>query len=234
MQMKEKNDLFDYGFYIYQNKNYFKFSLDSLLLGEFVDLKDNYRILDMCTGNVPIPLLLMSKNKNLKIVGVELQEQVANLAKESVSVNKLDKSIRIENVNIRDYKTSKKFDVVVCNPPYFKVDETSLINDNEIKRKARHETDITLGEIVTCAKKNLKNKGTFYIVHRTERIVELIKYLDNNGFGITKMCYIYTKENNPAKLVLIKAELSKKSYVKTYYLNISNKKTYKGIFEKEV
>ena len=232
--MKEKNDLYDYGYYIYQNKDYFKFSLDSLLLGEFVELKNNINILDMCTGNAPIPLLLMSKNKNIFIDAVELQKDIADLALESVRVNKLDKNIQIINVNIRDYSAKKKYDIIVCNPPYFKVNEGSLINDNEIKRKARHETDITLHEIVNIAKNNLKPYGSFYIVHRTERLVELVGELVSLGFGITKMCYIFTKDNNPAKIVLIKAELNKKNYTKVYYKNVNGLKTYKRIFEKEV
>ena len=232
--MIEKNDLYDYGLKIFQNSDYFKFSLDSLLLGEFVDLKDNDYILDMCTGNAPIPLLLMSKNDSLKITGVELQKEVAELAIKSVDVNNFNSNIHIENVNIRDFKSDKKFDTAICNPPYFKVDKLSLINDNIVKRKARHETDITLKEIVQIAKSNLKLNGKFYIVHRTERIVELISYLNEEGFGITKMCYIFTKENSPAKLVLIKAEVGKKNYTKIYYKNISKLNTYKRIFEKEV
>lgn len=229
-----KNDLFDYGLYIYQNTEYFKFSLDSLLLGEFIDVKNNNKVLDMCTGNAPIPLLLTSKNKTLKITGVELQEEVASLAKKSIDVNNLNNNIHIENVNIRDFKSNEKYDIVVCNPPYFKVDKESLTNENEVKRKARHETDITLKEIVHIAKINLELNGTFYIVHRTERIVELINYLNKEGFGITKMCYIFTKDNEPAKVVLIKAERGKKHYTRVYFKNINGLKTYKGIFKKEV
>ena len=232
--MKEKNDLFDYGYKIFQNKKYFKFSLDSLLLGEFVDIKDNISILDMCTGNAPIPLLLMSKNNTIKVTGVELQKEIADLAIESVNVNRLDSNLQIINVNVRDFKTDTKYDVVVCNPPYFKVDEKSLINNNEIKRKARHETDIKLKEIPDIAKRNLKPFGTFYIVHRPERIIELIEYLKESGFGITKMCYIFTKDSDPAKMVLIKAVLGRKDYTKVYYKNINGLMTYKGIFEKEV
>ena len=94
--MIELNDLYDYGLKIYQNSNYFKFSIDSLLLGEFVEIKKNDTILDMCTGNCPVPLLLLTKEKNLHIDAVEVQEEVFNLAKKSIEYNKLNNSINLD------------------------------------------------------------------------------------------------------------------------------------------
>ena len=125
-----KNDLFDYKMrYIWQLEDGFKFSLDSLLLAEYVKLSNNKKILDMCTGNAPIPLVISLKT-NSEIVGFEIQEDIANLAKMSVQENKLESQIRIINDdinNIGNYYQEEYFDIITCNPPYFKKN-SSLIN----------------------------------------------------------------------------------------------------------
>lgn len=127
MISKVKNDLFDYkNRYIMQMKDGFKFSLDSLLLAEFVKVKkDDKKILDMCTGNAPVPLVLSLKT-NAEIVGFEIQKEISELALESVAINGLEKNIRIINddiKNIDNYFESNTFDIITCNPPYFKTKE---------------------------------------------------------------------------------------------------------------
>ena len=136
------NDLFDYGYYIYQNDDYFKFSIDSVLLAEFVKIrKGSNKILDLCSGNAPIPMILQKKYGELDITGVELQKEIYDLAKKSIEYNKIS-SITMINEDVKNIKKTfknTKFDVVVCNPPYFKIDEGTMVNDNEIKAIARHE-----------------------------------------------------------------------------------------------
>ena len=128
-----KNDLYDYyGLSIYQDEDNFKFSLDSILLAEFVDNKSmDSKIVDLCTGNAPVPLILSTKYIN-KIYGVELQESIANLAIRSVEDNNLKNRIEIINDNIRNvskYFEAESIDIVTCNPPYFKFfEDNSLIN----------------------------------------------------------------------------------------------------------
>ncbi len=229
--MIELNDLFDYGLKIYQNSDYFKFSIDSLLLGEFVEIKKNANILDMCTGNCPVPLLLLTKEKLLHIDAVEVQEEVYNLAKKSIVYNKLDENINLINDDINKLVLNKKYDIITCNPPYFKVNSNKMQNKNDIKKIARHEVLIKLDDIARIASSNLKETGDFYLVHRPERMVDIINALNKYNLGIREICLVNTNDTHISKLVLFKASKNKKNDVKVYNINIKDLKSYKSIFD---
>jgi len=232
----ELNDLFDYGLYIYQYKDKFKFSIDSVLLAEFIDIKkDTKHIVDFCTGNAPIPQILSTKTKS-KITGIEIQKDIYNLALDSISYNKLDNQIKIINTNIKnvkDYFSTESVDIVSCNPPYFKYDETSLINETKEKAIARHEIEMNLEDIMINAKYILKNKGELYLVHRCDRLEEIFKYLDKYNFSIKKLQFIYSNLNKKAIMVLIKAikNGNKGSLKVNKPISIENLITYKEIFK---
>ena len=228
--MIEINDLYDYGYFIYQNNDYFKFSIDSILLAEFIKIKDNMKILDMCTGNAPIPMILTAKNNNLNITAVELQSDIYDLARKSIEINKLD-NIKLVNCDIKDFNNAEKYDSVICNPPYFKVNEQSQLSANPIKRIARHEIKINLKEIIECAYNHLNDKGTFYLVHRSERLVEVINLLENKHLGIRRMAFINTNNDRKCDFFLLEAGKNKKSDPKIEVINVNNIKTYKNIFE---
>ena len=229
--MIQKNDLFDYGYKIFQNKNYFKFSIDSILLAEFVSFNKNSKILDMCTGNAPIPMILTSKNSNLHITGVEMQEEIYNLAVSSIKINNLD-NIVLLNSDIKSTEFEVKYDIVTCNPPYFKVTDKKTLNSNHVKSIARHEIAVDLESIIATAYKNLKDNGTFYLVHRTERFLDVIEYMKKYKFGLRKICYVFTKKDEDSEFFLVEASKCKKNDPKITYLNIENLITYKGIFER--
>jgi len=227
----EKNDLYNYGLCIYQNEQYFKFSLDSILLAEFVNPKTGDKILDLCTGNAPIPQILTTKNNNITIDAVELQEEIYLLAKKSIKENNLDTIINIINSDIKNLELEKKYDIITCNPPYFKVDKNSLLNDNKIKSIARHEVAITLPEIIDIVNKNIKENGSFCIVHKPNRLTETINLLEKNNFGIRKICFIFTGIDKNSEFFLLEATKNMKSDTKITYKNIDNIKDYKNIFK---
>lgn len=230
------NDLYDYdNRYIYQDEDNFKFSLDSILLAEFVERpKPKAKILDMCTGNAPVPLILSTKYNN-SIVGYEIQNKIADLAVKSINYNNCNDQIQIINddiKNIRNYFPGNNFDIITCNPPYFKCNKTSLTNDNLIKSIARHEIKITLKEIIEIAANNLNNKGTFYIVHRPERLDEIIHYAMLSGLCVKNIQFIITKENGEPTIVLLKMVKGGKAGVKVEkVINISSYISYKNIFD---
>ena len=234
---KVKNDLYDYGLYIYQDEDNFKFSLDSILLAEFVDHnKKDDLVVDFCTGNAPVPLIMSTKGYK-KIYGIEIQDTIADLAVKSVKDNNLDGSIKIINDNIKNasnYFEAESIDVITCNPPYFKcVDDNSLINQNRVKAIARHELEMELEDIMVSARYLLKNKGNLYIVHRCDRLEELIVSLNKYKFGVKKIQFIYSNINNEAIMVLVKA--IKNANIGSLKVNppidISKLKTYKNIFK---
>lgn len=236
MATKVLNDLFDYeNRYIYQMNDYFKFSLDSILLAEFVDnLKDTNKILDMCTGNASIPLILSTKCHAI-IEGVELQKEIYDLANESVSYNNLDDRIIIYNSDIKKMDGIVKYqyyDKIICNPPFFKND-SSLVNEDLTLAIARHELKITLEEIFEITSRHLNNGGSFYLVHRASRLDEIIEYGIKFNLRVKKVQLIKTKPSKNPQIVLIKCvKGSSNGIIINDVVDISTLKTYKNLFNK--
>lgn len=203
--------------YIYQDTEYFKMSLDSLLLANFVtiNLRDK-KILDIATGNAPIPMLLTYRTK-AEIYGVELQTPVYNLGRISIKENNMDKQITLINddaKNMIDRFESDTFDVITCNPPYFKTNNKEFENDNEVKTLARHEKTLVLEDIFVIARKLLKNNGRLAMVHRTERFVEIIDIAKKYNFEPKRVRFIYPNNKKISDLVLIECALNGKSGLK--------------------
>lgn len=205
--MKVVNDLLDYkNMKIVQDEDYFNFSLDSVLLPNFVTIKKNTKkILDLGTGNAPIPMILTTRT-DAKIYGIEIQEEIYNLAKQSIELNNLNNKITLINDNMKNlnkYFEVNSFDVIVTNPPYFRLNEHSNINENVQKTIARHEMEITLPEIVSIARRYLNNNGVFAMVHRTDRLIEIIEEFRKNNIEPKRIQLIYPKENEESNIVLI-------------------------------
>ena len=232
--MKVLNDLYDYGLKIYQDDKLFKFSLDSLLLTEFVTIEArDKKLLDLCSGNAPLPLII-GKNYDLEITGVEIEEEIYNLAIESIKENKLT-NIKMLNCNAKDlenYFPKNNCDIITCNPPFFKVDKNSLINIERKKAIARHELTITLEEIFKTVKYLLKENGTFYLVHRPERLEEILTLASNNKMPVKEIIFIYSDIHKNAIMVLLKMKKNARIGVKIKSVEINRKtKTYQNIFK---
>lgn len=191
---------------IVQDKDYFNFSLDSVLLPNFVEItKKTKKILDMCTGNAPVPLILSTKT-NAEIYGVELQKEIYNLAVDTIKINKLDNRIKLINANIKNLKNlfnTETFDIITCNPPYFKNKEDSIVNENKVKSIARHEIEMNLEDAMIISKALLKNEGALVLVHRTERLIEIIELMKKHNIEPKRIRLIYPKVNTESNLVLV-------------------------------
>ena len=202
---------------IVQDNEMFNFSLDSVLLPNFVTLNKKIdRILDIGCGNAPIPLILSTKT-NAKITGVEIQKEVYDLALESVNINKKENQRNIINKDINDYYKeieTDSFDVITCNPPFFKYIETSNINKNDYKTIARHEIKLNLNQLFSIAKKLLKNNGVIAIVHRPERFVEVVEEMKKNNIEPKRVQFVYPKKNMEANIMLIEGSKNGKPGLK--------------------
>lgn len=237
MISKVKNDLFDYpNRYIMQLEEGFKFSLDSLLLAEFVCLlKSDKLILDMCTGNAPVPLVLSLKT-DAEIVGFEIQKLVSELAQESVSLNNLEGQVKIINDDVKKidkYYEKGIFDIITCNPPYFKTLESGYINENELKKLARHEIAINLDDIFKIASVYLKDKGVFYLVHRSNRLDDIIYLARVNNINVKELQFVTTKKDSVAKIVLVKCVKNSKAGLNLRKeICVDNLDTYQHLFER--
>lgn len=211
------NDLVGYdNLKIVQNNEYFNFSLESILIPRFCILKKKMKIIDFCTGNAPIPLVLSTLTDS-EIIGVEVQKEIYALATESVKINGLEERISILNEDVKklpDLFETDTFDLITCNPPYFKVNESSNLNDNYIKTVARHEVMLTLNDIFAVSRKLLKNNGSVVMVHRTDRLSEILTLMTNNNLQPKRIRFIYPKEGKESNLVLIDAKKNGKIGVK--------------------
>ncbi len=213
-----KNRLLDLDKCIYQNDDWFKFSLDSVLLASFVTLNLRVKkILDLATGNAPIPMLLSYRTK-AHIYGVEYQECIYQLGKKSVVDNQLEDRVTLLNDDVRLLKerfSSDYFDVVVCNPPYFKVNRGGdFLNDNTVKACARHELTLSLDDVLGQASYLLKSGGIFAMVHRTERLVEILNFFKMYHIEPKRIQFIYPKEGKESNLFLIEGIKNGKSGLK--------------------
>lgn len=199
---------------IIQNEEMFRFSLDSVLLANFIEARHAKKIVDLGTGNAPIPLFLTLKTK-AQIIGVEIQEDVYHLANESVKLNNFTEQITIlldDLKGIYQKIGANVFDIVCCNPPYFKYESESLTNKNDFLTIARHEVLVTLIDVVSESTKLLVDGGKFYMVHRVSRLPEIVKVLEEHKFGIRRMQFIYSKvTNKKAMMFLVEARKNKKS-----------------------
>lgn len=191
---------------IYQDDTFFSFSLDSVMLANFVTIRlRDKNILDLGTGNGVIPLIL-SLRTTKTIVGVEIQEKLATLASKSINYNHLENQISIMCVDMLKFvspNTVEKFDIITCNPPYFKLNSKNFFNESKEKMIARHEVSITLEGVIKTASKLLKNNGTFAMVHRTERLLEIFDLFRKYKIEPKRIQFVYEKESKQSTLVLI-------------------------------
>lgn len=182
---------------IVQNTEWFNFSLDSILLARFISLRTNTKkIMDLGTGNAPIPVILATMSK-AKIYGVEIQKNIYDLAVKTVAINNLTDQINIINEDVKDIDRmfeTDTFDVILSNPPYFKVNDSSLMNKNDLKTIARHEVLLTIEDILRVSRKLLKNNGLLGIVHRPERLLEILYKMREYNIEPKRLRFVYPKK----------------------------------------
>ena len=220
IELKENeriDDLEFKGLRIIQNEKGFCFGIDSVLLSDFAkNIKKDSLVLDLGTGTGIIPILLCGKTELKKIIGVEIQEEVSDMAKRSALLNNLQDKFQVFNENILNLNKiydNQTFDVIVTNPPYKKKD-TGIINEDERKIISRHEITANLEDFIKVSKDLLKDKGEFYMVHRPERLVDIFSLLRKYKIEPKELRFVYSNINKPPKLVLVKGIKNSKSFLK--------------------
>ncbi len=195
---------------IIQSNEVFSFSIDAVLLAHFIEPRKGGRGLtvDLGTGNGAIALFIAHKVVG-QIVGVEIQARLADMATRSVKLNKLDDKITIINDDMRNIFSNVqpgKAEMVVANPPYFRVDsQQTVLKENPYYAIARHELKADLALVTQTANKLLKNKGHFYMVHRPDRLFEILAALQRAHLYPKRLQFIYPKPASEANMVLIDA-----------------------------
>ena len=205
--MEKNNYLLGYkNLRVYQDSEMFNFSLDSVLLPNFVTINKNIKnILDIGCGNLPVSLILTTKT-DASITAVEIQKDVYDIALKNLELNNKQNQINIINADIRNlYKNfeTEYYDVIVCNPPFFKVSKDSHLNKNDYKTIARHEVFLNLDDLFLISKKILKNNGVISIVHRPERLLDIIYAMRKYNIMPKKIQFVYPKKDKEANILLI-------------------------------
>lgn len=202
---------------IIQAKNGFRFGMDAVLLSDFAkDIKNGSNVMDMCAGNCAISLLLSAKTQNTCFTAVEIQESVADLAKRSVLLNDLNDRINVVCMDLKNLNTvfsTSCFDAIVCNPPYKKAND-GLINSADTKTIARHEIFCSLEDVISTSSFLLKNNGCLYMVHRPERLCDIICFMRKYDLEPKLLRFIQPSIDKPANLLLIKAVKGGKPFLK--------------------
>lgn len=192
---------------VIQSKDSYCFSIDTILLAQFINVKNREKIIDLGTGCGIIPLLIYHPDKDNTIYGVEIQEKLASIARKNVALNNLDEKILIlqEDINnLRERLSGESFDIVATNPPYIPGGRGKSIS-NEEQLIARHEININLDSILKISRYLLKKGGRLYLIHRADIFVPIVQTLKKYSFEPKVLQFVYTKKDREAKRFLLEA-----------------------------
>jgi tRNA1Val (adenine37-N6)-methyltransferase len=193
------------GYMLIQKNNTFKFGVDAVLLADFTEAKKSDHILEMGTGTGIIPILLYAKKQPATITALEIQTDMADMAARSIKYNKLEDKINILHMDLKNATErlgKANYDCVVTNPPYVKK-EAGINNPAETKAIARFEIACTLQNVISCAKDLLKSGGKFFMVHRADRLVDIIYEMRNQGIEPKRIRFVHSNAGKRPHLVLI-------------------------------
>lgn len=206
------DDLERCGFRIIQNTEKFCFGMDAVLLSGYASIGRGDKVLDLCTGNGIIPILLAAKTNAGHITGVEIQRYIAGLAKRSVEANGLNDRINIlcaDIKNAEDYFQPGIFDAVTCNPPYM-IDNHGIKNPDSPKAIARHEILCSFDDVANVASRMLRPGGKLFLIHRPFRLTDIFETLTGYNLEPKRMKLVYPYVNREPNMVMIEAVLGGK------------------------
>lgn len=210
---------------IFQDDELFCFGTDSVLLSDFAKAKPKDTVVDLCTGNGIIPILMCAKTKAKKFYGVELQKQSYDLCKENIELNKLADRFEVINADIRDVTKHFKagsIDVVSCNPPYMNAG-AGFLNPDDALAIARHEIKTNLRGVIDAAASILKFGGHFFMVHRADRLCDIISFMREKNIEPKRIAFVHPSPRREPKLILVEGIYGAKPSLKIeapIYVNI--------------
>lgn len=193
------------GIKIIQSPDVFSFSLDAVLLAHFASIPKKGLIVDFCAGNGAIALFLTPRTK-ASIIGIEIQEKLADMGKRSVELNGLNDQVLIKHLDIKNVLSELKsdsVDFITCNPPYFKEQPNSKKNPNPYYAIARHEIHLQLDDVFQSASKLLKMNGKIAMVHRPDRLIDILDSMRRHRIAPKKIQFVYPKHKKEANTILI-------------------------------
>lgn len=199
------DDLQRNNYKIIQDPERFCFGMDAVLLSGFAKAKERDRVIDLGTGTGIIPILMEAKTKASDFTGLEIQPESADMAQRSVELNHLESKIRIVTGDIKEASSlfgAATFDVVTSNPPYM-TEHHGITNEKSPKAIARHELLCTLEDVISQAARLLRPGGSFYMVHRPFRLVDIMVLMREYHLEPKRMKLVYPYIDKEPNMVLI-------------------------------
>jgi len=190
---------------ILQKKKGYRFSIDSILLAHFIRLKEGQKVVDLGTGSGVIPIILATKFKSTEIWGLEIQEELAEMAHRNIEMNHLQGRVHIlkgDARNLADRMESEGFDIALTNPPYRKI-RSGRLNVQRERAIARHEIMASLADMATIAFRLLRPKASFYLVYPAVRIADLITRLRESRLEPKRLRFVHPNMRKGGQLILV-------------------------------
>ena len=208
MEEETIDEILNGGLRVFQKKKGYRFSIDSILLAHFAALRQRTRFIDIGCGSGIILLILAKRFPNTKCRGLEIQENLAALARKNSQINCLESRVDIVHGDARDIKNifpERSFDSVIFNPPYRKLN-SGRINPHPEKAIARHEIDGSLKDFLKASKYLLKPAGTVFTIYPAKRLVELIYLFRESGIEPKKMKLVFSDISSDAEFALVEGK----------------------------
>lgn len=204
------------GLNLIQKKDGFKFGIDAVLLSDFAQVKKKHRVMDLCTGTGIVPFLIYGKYEPQVVYGLEIQDDMVDMAKRSIKLNSLEGRVEFIRGDLKDTDSLKKldrFDVVTVNPPY-KLNNSGILNPLDKLAIARHEILCNLEDVIAAARVLLKDNGRMFIVHRPERLADIFTLMRKYKIEPKRVKMIHPKMGKAPNIVLVEGQRDGGAYLK--------------------
>ncbi len=205
---------------VYQSKRGYRFSVDALLLYDFINLKMVRNIADLGAGSGIIGILLAKKFPDAHITLFEIQESLVTLAEKNINLNSLGDRVKVIKTDVRDIKTfhsslttHHSFDLAISNPPFRRL-KSGLLSEEQERAIARHELRLSLPELIKAASYLLKEKGRFCVIYHPNRLSEIIEHLKKKGLEPKRLRFVHSNLSSEAKTILLEAVKGGKGGIK--------------------
>lgn len=204
------------GLMLIQKQSGFRFGVDAVLLSDFANVKKKHRVLDLCTGTGIVPFLLYGKYSPKEVWGVEIQEDMVEMANRSSQLNSTDDIVRFKCADLKDKKLVSelgRFDVITVNPPY-KLNNAGILNPNDKLAIARHEILCNLEDVIVSARRLLADNGRMFIVHRPERLADIFGLMRKYNIEPKRVKMIHPSAKKAPNIVLVEGQRDGGAFLK--------------------
>lgn len=204
------------GIHIIQKKEGFRFGVDAVLLANFAKIKKGASVIDLCSGTGIIPFIIKGKSQCGELKGIEIQKDFVDMANRSVIYNHFEDDVEFFEGDLTDKSFIKKFervDIVTVNPPY-KLSNSGILNDKDKYSIARHEVCCNLEDVIIAARTLLKDNGRFFMVHRPERLVDILSLMRKHKIEPKRIRFVHPKPNKAPNILLIEGQRDGGQYLK--------------------